>query len=199
MRIRKLTLNSKKTLVPISTKAERREKNRERKALIAARLDLAIEKQLAQRMQGKDVIFSVFTRLLLNNIDIVLQTNAIVNFPERAFEKAIDEEEVESDYDQEEEVDQEEEYEDDEDVGRVQYVAADEVEISSSEDEDEDMEDIPERMAVDEKPSTSKSKTSKSRKQQRRRPRGEILYDDEETEQLRGRAEAQAMRQTVRR
>ena len=85
----------------------------------------------------------------------------------------------------------EEEYEDDAEVDRVRYVAADEVDFSSSEDEEEDIEDIGEKLA---QPSTSRGATKKSK-----RGRRQIVYDDEETEALRSRAEAQSMRQTISR
>nr|CAI5830637.1 unnamed protein product [Callosobruchus analis]CAI5834443.1 unnamed protein product [Callosobruchus analis] len=178
IRMRKLKLRRQKLLVPIQSKVERRERRREEKALVAAKIEKGVEKTLLDRLK-KGVYQDLY------------------NINEKAFNNALDENEIES----EEEPEKEYELETEHDNG-PEFVAAD-----SDESDDDSVSGQPEEVDMDSSfessdnsdiedtavPSTSKKgkktpnkKTPKKdgKSDRKSKPRVEIEYEMETEDPL---------------
>ncbi|CAD8100238.1 unnamed protein product [Paramecium sonneborni] len=159
IRIRKMRLKGFKELIPIKKKAERRDKIREQKALVAANLENAIEQELMDRLKN-----GVY--------------NEIMNYNSKAFEKVVGQNQVED----EEEREQQELEEEEEDYSDEQLI----FDPNDLEEDDED-DEIDEDNQEDDRRLFKKQTFNQLRRQddqikdlKKKKPRVQLQYEEEE-------------------
>jgi protein MAK16 len=183
IRMRKIRLKElsgrKAKYVRVHRKIDQREERRERKALVAAKLENSIEKELVERL-AKGTYGDIY------------------NFPEVPYQKALasmeeqEEEELEEEYESEEEEDglveyvedlDDEEDEEEEEMEDMAYIGngqwgAEELDSDEDDDEEDDDDDDDDKAVKKRKPEARKERPKK-----RRGTRVEIEYEEETEDQ----------------
>ncbi|EGR27001.1 maintenance of killer 16 protein, putative [Ichthyophthirius multifiliis] len=159
IRIRKMKINGFKELVPIKKKAERRDKIREQKALIAANLEEQIEKELIERL--KDGVYE-----------------DIYNFNKNAFKKVMDDQEI---YEQEEEGEEKDEASE-ENISDAEFVYDPNQQYSDDDNLDQQSEDNEQEQSQQSIEEEQKKKINKksNNKQKKNSRKVRIEYEQEE-------------------
>lgn len=160
--------------VGVKHKVKRREENRERKALAAAKIEKAIEKELLERLKSG------------------AYGDKPLNVDENIWKKVLGKVDNEEEEEEEDEDDLELESDDESDVGEVEYVEDDgDDELVDLEDLEKWLDDSSEESASEESDDESDSEGKSSKRKaaaddktnkRKRRPKVEIEYEQEEQE-----------------
>ncbi|CAD8082708.1 unnamed protein product [Paramecium primaurelia] len=157
IRIRKMRLKGFKELIPIKKKAERRDKIREQKALVAANLENAIEQELIDRLKN-----GVY--------------NEIMNYNTKAFEKVVGQNQMED----EEEREQQELEEEEEDYSDEELIFDPNDLEEDDDEEDQDDEEDDKRLFQKQTFNQLRRDNDEVKDIKKKKPRVQLQYEEEE-------------------